>query len=36
MLKKSAHNLNYPINQQGFGLLDVDKLVSMEVMHVRK
>lgn len=36
MLKKSAHNLNYPINQQGFGLIDVDKLVSMEVIYVRE
>lgn len=36
MLKKSCKTLNLPQNQQGWGLLDVDKLLSMEVLYARK
>lgn len=34
MLKKSCHNLNYPQNHQGWGLVDIEKLISEEVLHV--
>lgn len=36
MLKKSSVNLNYPQNQQGWGLLDIEKLVLKEATYVRK
>jgi serine protease AprX len=36
MLKKSAKDLNYPPNHQGWGLLDVEKLVKQEAAHARK
>jgi len=34
MLKESAVSLNYPQNQQGWGLLNVEKLLNQEVIHV--
>lgn len=36
MLKKSCRSLNYPPNKQGWGLLDVENLLSTEVQYVRK
>lgn len=36
MLKKSCINLNFPKNQQGWGLIDVNKLLSLEAMYARK
>lgn len=36
MLKHSTVNLNYPQNQQGWGLIDIEKLISKEASHVRK
>ena len=36
MLKRSATNLNYPKNHQGWGLLNIEKLVNMEVSYARK
>jgi len=36
MLIKSATGLNYPKNHQGFGLLNIEKLVNMEVCYARK
>lgn len=36
MLKKCAVNLNYDKNQQGWGLLDVEKLFKLEGRHVRR
>ncbi len=35
LLKHSTNTLNYPQNQQGWGLLDVEKLISKEERHVR-
>ncbi len=35
ILKKSTDTLNYPPNQQGWGLLNVEKLLSKEVLHDR-
>ncbi len=35
MLKKSVDNLNYPKNQQGWGLINIEKLLSQEAYHVR-
>lgn len=34
MLKKSCCSLKYPQNHQGWGLLDIEKLLSKEVNHV--
>lgn len=36
MLKHSSVSLNYPQNQQGWGLIDIEKLISKEASHVRK
>ncbi len=36
MLKLSADNLNQPSNRQGWGLLNIEKLLNMEVFYVRK
>lgn len=35
MLKKSCHTLNYPPNKQGWGLLDIENLLSQEAQYVR-
>ena len=35
LLKLCATNLNFPQNQQGWGLLNIEKLLSMEVVYVR-
>lgn len=34
MLKYSTTDLGYPKNQQGWGLIDIEKLISREVEHV--
>lgn len=34
MLKKSCLSLNYPQNHQGWGLIDIEKLISKEVQYV--
>ena len=36
MLKHGTTNLNYPQNQQGWGLINIEKLISEEVYHVWK
>jgi len=36
LLKKSSTDLNYPQNQQGWGLINVEKLLSEEVYYVRE
>ncbi len=36
MLKKSSRDLNYPPNQQGWGLLDIERLVKQEAIYARK
>jgi serine protease AprX len=36
MLKTSATDLNYPQNRQGWGLLNIEKLLSQEAVYVRK
>lgn len=36
MLKQSCHNLEYPPNRQGWGLLDIENLLNREVVYVRK
>lgn len=36
MLKKCAVNLNYPKNQQGWGIIDVENLLLQEETHVRE
>ena len=36
MLKKCCKNLHLPKNQQGWGLVDVYKLLSQEVCYARK
>lgn len=36
MLKLSAKDLNQPHNKQGWGLLDIQKLLEMEAIYVRK
>lgn len=35
MLKKTAESLNYSHNQQGWGLIDLEKLINEEEKHVR-
>lgn len=35
LLKKSASNLNYSPNQQGWGLLNINNLLNQEGSHVR-
>ncbi len=36
LLKKSAVSLNYPKNQQGWGLLNIQELLNQEGLHVRQ
>lgn len=36
MIKQSSVNLNYSANQQGWGLIDIEKLVQGEAIYVRK
>lgn len=36
MLKLSATNLNYPANRQGWGLLNIKKLLEQEAVYVRQ
>lgn len=36
MIKLSADDLNQPSNKQGWGLLNIDRLLNMEVYYVRK
>lgn len=36
MLKLSSTDLEYPRNRQGWGLLNIEKLLSQEVIYVRK
>jgi serine protease AprX len=36
MLKLSSTDLNYPRNHQGWGLINIEKLLSQEVVYVRK
>lgn len=36
MLKKCAVSMNYPKNHQGWGRIDIEKLISEEAIHVRK
>ena len=35
MLKLSSTNLNMPPNRQGWGLLNIEKLLNMEAVYVR-
>lgn len=36
MIKQNAVNMNYSPNQQGWGLIDIEKLLQGDAVHVRK
>lgn len=36
MLKNGCNTLNYPQNQQGWGLIDIEKLIREDEIHVRQ